>query len=372
MTKPIELRKKADFPVSDLNIHTYKVPTSQPESDGTFEWDHTIAIVVEIKAANHLGIGLTYGAKSIAELIQNQLKEEVIGKEALNISGIWNSLIQSVRNIGRPGIASMAISAIDFALWDLKAKLLNLPLHHLLGAERNEVPIYGSGGFTSYSLKTLGDQLAGWVDQNIRRVKMKVGRNPDQDPLRVRHARQSIGIDAELFVDANGAYSRKQALVLSKRFSEFNVTWFEEPVSSDDLEGLRFIRNHCPHEIEITAGEYGFDSDYFNRMIQEKAIDVIQIDATRCCGITGFMKALAIAETAHLPVSAHCAPHMHVALGCHSKRIRHLEYFYDHVRIENLLFDGVLTPVQGALRPDPSRPGFGLILKKKEAEKFAA
>ncbi len=281
-------------------------------------------------------------------------------------------MIRSVRNTGRPGISSMAIAAVDFALWDLKAKLLGLAVHKLLGAERDEVPIYGSGGFTSYSMKDLESQLGGWVEKGIPRVKMKVGRNSDQDLSRVRQARRAIGMQAELFVDANGAYDRKQAVVLAEQFSEMSVSWFEEPVSSDDLEGLRWIRNKVPSKMDIAAGEYGFDSEYFLRMMTKKAVDVVQVDATRCCGITGFLKVLGIAEAAHFPLSGHCAPSVHVALGCHSKKVRHLEYFHDHVRIEQMLFDGALRPVNGLLKPDPSVPGFGLVPKKKEAEKFAA
>jgi len=372
VSSAIPFQKKAEVEIRDLQISTYKIPTSQPESDGTYQWDHTTVVLVELTAGGCTGWGLTYGSKSIAELIQGKFKKEILEKDVFDIPRLWTDLNRSVRNIGRPGIASMAISAIDFALWDLKAKLLNLPLHRLLGAHRDAVPIYGSGGFTSYSLTDLENQLQGWVEQGIPRVKMKIGREPDQDPIRVKRARQAIGGNAELFVDANGAYDPKQALILANRFSEENVTWFEEPVSSDDLTGLHFIRNHCPPSIEIAAGEYGFDSEYFLRMIHQNAVDVIQIDATRCRGITGFLKVLAIAEAAHIPVSGHCAPSMHVALGCHSSQIRHLEYFYDHARIEQMLFEGVLKPQQGTLKPDSSAPGFGLILKKKEVEKFAA
>jgi L-alanine-DL-glutamate epimerase-like enolase superfamily enzyme len=349
VSSAISLHKKVEVDLRNLQVYTYKVPTSQPESDGTYQWDHTTAIVVEVTAGGNTGLGLTYGSESIADLIQNKFKSEILGQDAFDIPKLWTNMIQSVRNIGRPGIASMAISAIDFALWDLKGLLLNIPLHRLLGAHRDEVPIYGSGGFTSYSLTELENQLGGWVEQGIPRVKMKVGREPDQDPTRVKRARRAIGEKAELFVDANGAYIKKQALHLANRFSEENVTWFEEPVSSDDLSGLRYIRNRCPPGMEVAAGEYGFDSDYFLRMINKNAIDVIQIDATRCCGITGFLKVLAIAEAAHIPVSGHCAPSMHAALGCHSQQIRHLEYFYDHVRIEQMLFEGALKPHYGVL-----------------------
>jgi L-alanine-DL-glutamate epimerase-like enolase superfamily enzyme len=329
-------------------------------------------VIAEIRAGNCTGLGVTYASKASAELIHEKLRDQIIGKSALNIASCWSAMVASVRNVGRPGVASMAISAIDFALWDLKAKLLNLPLHRLLGACRELTPVYGSGGFTSYSRRELQSQLSGWVEQGIPRVKMKVGREPDRDVERVTYAREAIGPDAELFVDANGAYDLKQALGLGELFADLGVCWFEEPVSSDDLDGLAFLRTRLPTPIHVAAGEYGFDEYYFLRMLSHQAVDVMQADATRCGGITGFLRASAVAEAFHIPISAHCAPSMHAALGCHVEGFRHLEYFHDHVRIEQMLFDGVPKLVQGSLKPDDLTPGFGLELKEADLRHFAA
>ncbi len=196
----------------------------------------------------------------------------VKGRDAMGVPGAWSAMVAAIRNLGRPGIASMAISAVDTALWDLKARLLDVPLVTLLGAVRDAAPVYGSGGFTSYSDRQLRDQLSGWVEAGIPRVKMKIGRNPAEDIGRVRAARAAIGPDAELFVDANGAYSRKQAMAMAEVFAESDVTWFEEPVSSDDLEGLRLMRDRAPSGMEIAAGEYGYDLFYFSRMLEAGAV----------------------------------------------------------------------------------------------------
>jgi L-alanine-DL-glutamate epimerase-like enolase superfamily enzyme len=200
---------------------------------------------------------------------------------------------------------------------------------------------------------------------------MKVGRDPAADRKRVHAARQVIGDDVELFVDANGAYDRKLALAQGRAFADDNVRWFEEPVTADDLPGLRFIRDRVPAELEIAAGEYGYDAQYFSRMVDAGAVDVLQADATRCCGVTGFLRAAAVCDAACLPLSAHTAPSVHVHLCCAASRTRHLEYFHDHVRIERLIFDGALVPVDGALRPDRSRSGLGIDLKWSDAERFA-
>ncbi len=266
----------------------------------------------------------------------------------------------------------MAISAVDSALWDLKARLLDLPLANLLGSVRESVPIYGSGGFTSYSMEQLQRQLEGWVERGIPRVKMKIGRNAGVDLERVRAARQAIGPDGELFVDANGAYSRKQALAQAEKFADLNVSWFEEPVSSDDLTGLRLLRDRAPAAMEIAAGEYGYELGYFRRMLASGAVDVLQADATRCGGITGFLQVATLCEAFHVPLSAHTAPALHTHVCCSATPVRHLEYFYDHVRIEQMFFDGVGRPEDGELRPDLSRPGMGIELKQADIKRFAA
>ena len=348
------------------------MPTDFPESDGTLEWNSTTLVLVHAYGGNRVGLGYTYADTATAVLIANLLSEVVTGQDAMSPSASWDAMVSRTRNLGRPGIVSMAISAVDIALWDLKARLLELPLATLLGAVRESVPIYGSGGFTSYSNEQLQRQLAGWVEQRIPRVKMKVGRDAKSDIERIAAARAAIGPETELFVDANGAYSRKQALEQAERFADLDVRWFEEPVSSDDLAGLRLLRDRAPAGMDIAAGEYGYEVGYFRRMLAAGAVDVLQADATRCGGVTGFLQAGALCEACHLPLSAHTAPSVHTHLGCAVTPVRHLEYFHDHVRIEKMFFEGTRLPVNGELTPDLSRPGMGIELKRANAQRFAA
>ncbi|MGH9175359.1 MAG: enolase C-terminal domain-like protein, partial [Vicinamibacterales bacterium] len=314
----------------------------------------------------------TYADKSTARLIDDLLADVVRGRDAMAVSSSWAAMVGAVRNLGRPGIASMAIAAVDNALWDLKARLLDLPLVTLLGAVRKSVPIYGSGGFTSYDVPRLQQQCAEWVGQGIRLVKMKVGRAPDEDVGRVRAAREAVGSGTQLLVDANGGYTRKQALDKAHAFASFDVSYFEEPVPSDDLESLRLLRDRAPAGMDIAAGEYGYDLVYFRRMLEAEAVDILQADATRCAGITGFMRVGALCESQLIPLSSHTAPSLHAHPCCALDRVCHLEYFYDHARIEQMLFDGAAVPVHGAIAPDVSRPGLGLELKRADAARFAA
>jgi L-alanine-DL-glutamate epimerase-like enolase superfamily enzyme len=348
------------------------VPTDFPESDGTLEWNSTTLVLVHAEAANDVGLGYTYADKATATLIQQLLAHTVEGRDAMATAACWKAMVDRTRNLGRPGIVSMAISAVDSALWDLKARLLQVPLATLLGPVRESVPVYGSGGFTSYSNEQLQRQLQGWVEQGIPRVKMKIGRDPAADIERVRVVRRAIGPHAELFVDANGAYSRKQALAQAEKFAESGVSWFEEPVFSDDRAGLRLVRDRAPRLMEIAAGEYGYEAGYFERMLAAGAVDVLQADATRCGGITGFLRVAALCEAHHMPLSAHTAPSLHTHLGCAAIPLRHLEYFHDHVRVEHMFFDGVRNPINGDLSPDLSRAGMGIELKRVDIQRFAA
>lgn len=357
--------------VRELHVSAYTVPTDAPESDGTLEWSATTLVVVEAIAGNATGLGYTYADTSTALFAREHLAPVVRGLDPMNVPCAWKAMVRSIRNLGRPGVASMAIAAMDVALWDLKARLLGLPLVTLLGGARDSVPIYGSGGFTSYTDERLCEQLARWAGDGIPRVKMKIGRDAAADRRRVARAREAVGTDVALFVDANGAYCRKEALAQAEAFAASRVTWFEEPVSSDDLEGLRLLRDRAPAGMDIAAGEYGYELPYFRRMLEAGAVDVLQADATRCAGITGFLQTAALCDARGVALSAHCAPALHVHLGCAAPAVRHLEYFHDHARIETMLLDGAVLPRGGALTPDLSGSGHGLVLKRADAAKFS-
>jgi len=356
--------------VDRLETAAYTIPTSSPEADGTLAWNETTIVIVRAGSGSELGLGFTYADVATATLIDCTLKKNVLHRSALRVPGIWRQMVHAIRNLGRPGIASMAIAAVDNALWDLKARILNVPVVTLLGQVREEIPVYGSGGFTNYSPAQLAAQVEGWMAQGIRAVKMKIGSEPDADPGRVRHAREIVGPHVRLLVDANGAYSRKQALEKAGQFRNLGVSWFEEPVSSDDLNGLRLVRNRAPAGMEIAAGEYGYEAGYFRRMLAAGAVDVLQADATRCAGATGFLQADALCQAFGLPLSAHTAPSLHAHLCCAAQSARDVEYFHDHVRIEQMFFDGGAKLQKGALRPDLSRAGFGLEIKQPDVEKY--
>jgi L-alanine-DL-glutamate epimerase-like enolase superfamily enzyme len=360
-----------DARIDAIEIRAYRVPTATPESDGTLAWDSTTLVLVEVHAAGECGIGFTYADASTATMIDTVMRDAILGKDASRIGARWDDMYRASRNLGRDGVTSMAASAVDVALWDLKAKLHGVPLFVLLGATRDRVPVYGSGGFTSYSERDLCEQLSGWIADGVPRVKMKVGRDPSADPARVAAARSAIGERAELFVDANGAYSAQQAVAFARTFAEQRVTWFEEPVYREDYDGTRFVREHAPAGMDISSGEYGYGLYTFARMLKAACVDVLQADATRCGGFSGLLAVDGLCQSTMTPLSTHCAPHLHLHAALACKQLRHIEYFFDHVRIAGMLFDGVAEPQNGELRPDPSRPGIGLELRRSDAERYA-
>jgi L-alanine-DL-glutamate epimerase-like enolase superfamily enzyme len=364
--------RRPENAIRDVKVSAFTVPTETPEADGTLSWNQTTLVVAEITAADKTGLGYTYGHKAVRSVAETLAQKCLKGQSAFDIPALHTAMRRQVRNDGSRGIPAMAISALDVALWDLKAQLLGCSVSSLLGKASAAVHVYGSGGFTSYSDEQLRRQLHGWVANGIRSVKMKIGDVPGADPARVKSAREAIGPDTRLYVDANGAYTATQALRLADTFAEQNVVWFEEPVSSDYREELHFIRERLPHGMQLAAGEYGYDALYFRRLLEAQAVDILQADATRCGGYTGFLEAAAIARSYGIPLSAHCAPTLHMHVACAVPGFFNIEYFFDHARIEQMFFDGFVAPQMGMLAPDDSRPGLGIVLKQQDAMRFAA
>jgi L-alanine-DL-glutamate epimerase-like enolase superfamily enzyme len=364
----------ADAPaIERISAASYVIPTDAPEADGTLAWQETTLVLVTAQAGGEQGIGWTYADGASAAVVNGKLAGAVKGRCAFDIPGAAEAMYRAVRNLGRAGIAALAISAVDVALWDLKARLLGQPVTGLLGTARAGVDIYGSGGFTSYDDQQTREQLTGWVERDrIPRVKIKIGESwgtrVARDLARVALARDVIGDGTELYVDANGAYQPGQAIRVGRALDAHGVSWFEEPVSSDNLAGLAAVRAAVGQD--VAAGEYCWSPIDAQRMLAAGSVDCLQLDATRCGGFTGFAAGAALADARSLQVSAHCAPNLHVHVCAATPNLRHIEYFHDHQRIERMLFDGALSPEGGQLRPDPGRPGLGLVFRAADAERY--
>lgn len=362
--------RELDVSIERVEAVAYTIPTDALESDGTREWDSTTLVVVHVHAGGAVGLGYTYGPSWVAHLIESMLASPVCGESPMEPHRLHIKLRASLRDAGQAGLGALALSAVDIALHDLRARLLELPLTLALDAVHDWVPVYGSGGFTTYDGARVAAQMRGWAEQGIPRVKMKVGRHPDQDTKRVAAAREAIGLHVALMVDANGAFTPDEALAWIARHDKFGISYFEEPVSSDDLAGLRFVRERAPREMAIAAGEYTWSPLDTQRMLDAEAVDIVQADVTRCGGITALLQIGALCQAHHRHFSAHCAPALMAHVGCAIVPLVHSEYFHDHVRIEHMLLDGVAPVREGALWPDRSVPGHGLSLREDEARRY--
>jgi L-alanine-DL-glutamate epimerase-like enolase superfamily enzyme len=354
--------------ISGVDVDVYTVDTPQPEADGTLTWTSTTAVVTHIHAGDQTGLGWTYSSPAAAAVIGEHLAGVLTGRDPTDIAGAWAAMHRAGRNFGTRGLVMQALSALDIALWDLKARLTEQPLVALLGQCRDTVPIYGSGGFTTLDEDQLGEQVATWTTAGCTGMKIKIGQdwgtNIDRDLHRVQQLRALAGDQVQLMVDANGGYTIGQARRVGAALDDLGVVWFEEPVSSDDLDGLALLRGVL--ECDIAAGEYV--SDLYDARHLAPAVDCLQLDATRCGGYTGWRAAAALAAARNLQVSAHCAPALHIPVAASVPNLRHIEYFIDHTRLEPILFAGVPDPVDGTLTPNTSSPGHGLSIAASAAE----
>jgi len=357
--------------ITEFDVRAYRIPTETPESDGTLNWQSTTLILVTLSSGTETGLGYTYGNKGLRDFIGDLIKKGAVDEDAFQIEKIWGKLVRLIRNEGRTGEGSMAIAAIDNALWDLKAKLLNVPLGYLLGLSREKVEAYGSGGFTNYSMPQLENQIAAWREAGFKKVKIKIGAPPEVEFERLTHVRRWCGDGMKLFVDANEAYDLMTAREIADILKELNIGWFEQPIFAQDIEGMHDLKMQFPSGIYLTTGEYVYNVDDARRFLAGDAADVLQLDITRCEGLTGFLKCAHLCEAYNIPVSSHCAPALHVSPACSVAGLRHVEYFFDHARIEKRLFDGVPEPKAGWLTPDLGRNGHGLEFKFEDAERYA-
>ncbi|HST47780.1 enolase C-terminal domain-like protein [Jatrophihabitans sp.] len=357
--------------IEEVEVAVYRFPTPAPEADGTLCWDATTAVAVQLRAGGRTGLGWTYSSPAAAGVIRHHLVPVVERHDACDIARGWESMRRACRNLGTKGLGMQAVSAVDIAWWDLKARLLGVALTTLFGRCRDSVPVYGSGGFTTLSQAQLAEQVRGWQSAGCTAMKIKIGESwgsrVDRDLARVRQLRELAGPDVELMVDANGGYTCGQARRVGARLDELDVRWFEEPVSSDDVAGLAAVR--AAVRCDVAAGEYAADCYDVRALLP--VLDCLQLDATRCGGYTGWLRGAALAGAYNLQVSAHCAPSLHAPVAAAVPNLRHVEWFADHARLEPLLVAGAPVVSDGALRLESAGPGHGMSLRA-DAERWQA
>lgn len=311
-------------------------------------------------------------AYSAVRSVIEGLKGSLIGEDPMNIERIWFRMFWLVRGFGRKGVALSAISAIDTALWDLKAKALNLPLYKLLGSFTDAVPVYGSGGWTNLSEKELVKEQVGWVERGFKGIKIKVGKDfgsaEKEDVRRLAAVRKAVGDDIAIYIDANNGYYAKQAIALAPRFEEYNVGFFEEPVIADDIEGLAAVSRET--KIPVATGEHEYTKYGFKELLVRGAADILQPDVGRVGGVSEWMKVAHMAHGFNLPVANHSLHLISLHLACATPNFFIFEYLGMMEEADKFFYTEIPMPKDGMLSPFPDKPGLGLELKPDVIAKY--
>ncbi|HLG51287.1 MAG: mandelate racemase/muconate lactonizing enzyme family protein [Chloroflexi bacterium] len=349
--------------IVDIVRESYRWPRRKPISNGKHTYTHAGLGVVKIltdEGITGLGIG---AASGIAGAVIDHLRPLLIGQNPLDHERLWH-LMWVPKLIGRRGITTRAISTIDIALWDLKAKVAGLPLYRLLGGYADRVPAYIAGGYyeEGKGLKELAREMEENVEMGARAVKMKVGAlSIAEDVERVRTVRQAVGPTVKVMVDANCAYRAYQAIQLARRIEEYDIYWFEEPVAPDDYEG--HARLAAQTSIPIATGENEYTRYGFRDLIARGGVAILNADAQVLGGVTEFMKVAALAQAHDLDIAPHGDQNVHVHLVAAISNGLIVEYYRDTVDPlwRQIYRETLLLNADGTLSP-PERPGLGLEL----------
>jgi L-alanine-DL-glutamate epimerase-like enolase superfamily enzyme len=363
-----------DATITDVTTTMLRQPDVPGIQDATIRHRDTGRSALFVHIKTDLGQeGLGVGTPIAREVIERVLKPLLIGRDPLWIEKIWDDMFWRVRGYGRKGVAFCAISAVDIALWDLKAKLFGVPLYRLLGPYTDRVPIYGSGGWTSYTEAELVREQTSYVERGIPRVKMKVakdfGRSEREDIQRLAAVRKAVGDDVEIYVDANNGYYAKQAIGMARHLSEYDVKWFEEPVLADDISGLAAVARAI--DIPVATGEHEYTRYGFKSLIAEGGADIVQPDVGRVGGVSEWMKVAHLAQAFNLPIAPHAVQLVHLHLACCIPNLKVVEYLGTVEEGDRIWYTEFPQQQDGYWSPYADRPGLGLELSPDAVRRFA-
>ena len=362
--------------ITDISTTLLHCPKGIPIQDATMptpKTDGRSQLFVHIYTdEGYEGLGMAEATPGTRQVIQDALSRILIGKDPSDIEKLWDQMFWAVRGFGRKGVAFCAISAVDIALWDLKGKILGLPLYKLLGAYTDSVPIYGSGGWTNFTEKELIQEMEGYIESGINRVKMKVGKDygksEREDINRVEAVRKAVGDDVTIFLDANNGYYKKQAIYMAKEFEQFQVGWLEEPLIPDDIGGMANV-SQATH-IPIASGEHEYTKYGFRDLVQRGGADIVQPDIARVGGVTEWMKIAHLCQAFNLPIAPHAMqlPHLHVA--CAIPNLKAVEYMNTQLEGDRIWYTEFPEQRNGMWSPFKDKPGLGLELDHYSISKY--
>lgn len=309
------------------------------------------------------GIGPARSGALDKALIEELLKPYVVGEDPLNSERIWEKMYWASLQYGRRGAAISAISTIDIAIWDLKGKILNQPVHKLLGGHRDTVPSYGSGINLNYTREELVEEMTAYVESGFKMVKMKIGRrDPDDDLERVKLVREAIGPDVDLALDVNNGWSVKTAIRMAGKLEKYDIYWLEEPILADEIDNLSRLADET--SIPIAVGENHYTKWEFKELMERGAMEIVQADIGKCGGVTEFIKIAAMADAYGLPVCPHHTEYVDAPLVAAIPNGLFHEYIREWFGPMGQLFVDPIKPENGEISPS-NKPGFGIELNEE-------
>jgi L-alanine-DL-glutamate epimerase-like enolase superfamily enzyme len=305
-----------------------------------------------------VGTGYSYtigtGGYSVMALLQRTLAPALIGREAHEIERIWRDLLFLTHATSVGAITSIALAAIDTALWDLKARKLGLPLHLLAGGAQQSIRLYTTeGGWLHLERQALVDDALKARADGFGGAKLKIGRPIHEDVARISAVREAVGDGFEILTDANQAFAVDEAIRRARAYEPLDIGWLEEPLPADDIEGHRRLSDHT--SLPIAVGESLYSAAHFREYLERHACSIVQVDVGRVGGITPWLKVAHMAEAFNIAVSPHFLMELHVSLCAAVPNARWVEYIpqLDDLTLERMTIrDGRAVPSEA--------PGLGI------------
>lgn len=353
--------------IKKVDVHLVSTQVKGGFQDATRNVEMIGYTIVRITTDQGLeGFGVTYhevGGEATKSLIINNIAPKLIGRDPLETEVIWQEMFHYLRGIGRKGLMFCALSAVDIALWDLKGKIFEIPLYRLLGGNKTKIPVYGSGGWTSYSDEHLVEEMKGIVAQGYQIIKFKVGVNGGDTPLkdveRVRKVREAVGPDIKILLDANNCWDAATAVQFANRVREYNISLLEEPVFADDIRGLAKFKRGT--DIPLATGEHEYTKFGARDLVLNEAADIIQCDGTRAGGYTEMLKIAAITQAWNLKFAPHAMENIHIHLISAVPNALYLERLLLFEELTSSVYINPPMPENGFMEI-PDLPGLGLEL----------
>ena len=353
--------------IKEVKVHLVSMPVAAGFADATRKVETIGYTIVRVFTEDGLeGFGVTYhevGGEATKMLIEKNIAPRIIGKDPFETEVIWQDMFQYLRGVGRKGLMFCALSAVDIALWDLKGKILNMPLYRLWGGNKKQVPVYGSGGWTSYSDEELVEEMKEIVSRGYKMVKFKVGYNggqsPSRDVERVRKVREAIGPDIGIMLDANNCWDAATGARFANRVKDYDIMFLEEPVFADDIPGLRRFKQST--DMPLASGEHEYTKFGARDLIMNNAADIVQLDGTRAGGFTEMLKVAALTQAWNLKFAPHAMENIHIHLVSACPNALFLERLLLFEELTRNVYDGAPEPVDGYMTI-PDLPGLGLKL----------